>query len=145
MRFVAWLNVIALSVRLHRDKLHLFVRIPCKINCICVLQGLLGQEEELHAIPTYKISVRALRISSLRYIRLIIKKIPLTRYRHILWWWSVEIEICRSVFMYFYVFQHWNRHSRLIYCWMWSALVGVYHSVNWKNARWSVKINSKLF
>jgi len=22
---------------------------------------------------------------------------------------------------------------------MWSALVGVYHSVNWKNARWNVK------
>jgi len=75
MRFVAWLNVIALSVRPHRDNFHLFVWIPRKINCICVLQGLLGREEELYAIPTYKISVRALRISSLRYIRLIIKKI----------------------------------------------------------------------
>jgi len=50
-------------------------------------------------------------------------------YRHTPWWWSVEIENCRSVFMYFYVFWHWNRHSRLIYCWMWSALVGVYRSV----------------
>jgi len=30
--------------------------------------------------------------------------VNLTRYRHTPWWWSVEIETCRSVFMYFYVF-----------------------------------------
>lgn len=59
----------------HRDNFHLFVRIPCEINCICFLKGLVGREEELHAIPTCKISVRALRISSLRYSRLITRKI----------------------------------------------------------------------
>jgi len=33
-----------------------------------------------------------------------------------------------------------DKHQPMHFTFMWSALVGVYHSVNWKNARWNVKI-----
>jgi len=59
--------------------------------------------------------------------------VTLTRCRTTPWRWSVKIETCRSTFKYFYVFQHWNWHFRLIKFWMWkSAFVGVYQLFNFK-------------
>jgi len=48
--------------------------------------------------------------------------VTLTRYRPTPWWWSVKIETCRSTFMYLNIE---ISISRLIYCWVWSACVGV--------------------
>jgi len=51
------------------------------------------------------------------FFKFLNNSVTLTRYRPTpwWWWWSVKIETCqkRSTFKYFYVFWHWNQHSRL--------------------------------
>jgi len=43
-------------------------------------------------------------LQDFKFIVFLNNSVILTRYRLTPWWWSVEIETCRSVFKYFYVF-----------------------------------------